>query len=240
MLQAHEHRRLEQKTLAAYTGLAETTLSNWTVGATDLSQIEALLRLLERLPQAARTSLVNNFLRLYPSFASSQLAHDPLAVDGLRALLQQTRGLTFIQGPEDGLRTFVLTALGHEASRVGAGVRPVAGLDLHADSSLVPVPGMIYLGGRDTSADLHARILPHWPPDQLSNLVLLNRIWSGVPQLQPEILTMAQVKHVVAADDSDFTPRTLRSRVGSSGLPAQILSVARLPGDRITVNLDSV
>lgn len=240
MLQAHEHRRLEQKTLAAYTGLTETTLSNWIVGATDLSQIEALLRLLERLPQAARASLVNNFLRIYPSFASSQLAHDPVAVDGLRAILKQTRGLTFIQGPEDGLRTFVLMAIGHEASRAHAGVRPVPGLDLHAESSLVPVPGLIYLGGWANPADLRARMRPHWPPDPLSKLVLLNRIWSSVPEIQTAILTMAQAQHVVVADDSDFTPRTLRSRIGSSGLPAQLLSVSRLPGDRITVNLDSV
>jgi DNA-binding transcriptional regulator YiaG len=235
LLQALESRRLDQKTLAAYCGLTETTLSNWTAGATDLSQLEALLRLLERLPEESRVCLINSMLRVFPTLDDTAFVHDPIAVDRLYELLRRTRGVTFIQGRSDFLRTFVLTALGHSASRVGSSLRPIAGIDLHAETSLVPVPGVVYLGYPKNPTDLLERVRAHWPPTRFGNLVLLNRIWCQLPELQPELLRVAEIKHVIVADDTNFDPQSLRQRLGDVGIPAQLLTVSEWSGSRINV-----
>lgn len=236
LLQANEQRRLDQKTLAAYCGLTETTLSNWTIGATELTQLETLLRLLERLPEAGRLDLLNRFLRIYPTLASLALTHDPIAVERLHALVARRRGVTFLQSARDFSRSFLLTALGHAATRSGSALRLVAGLDLHGDSALVPVPGVVYLGPARDPVELRAGVRAHWPPDSTSHLVLLNRLWCALPELQPEVLQLAKTRHLLIADATKFTARSLREKLAGLPIPAEILTVSELPNDRLTVD----
>jgi hypothetical protein len=236
LLETSEHRPLRQKTIASYCGLTETALSNWTVGDTELSQLEALLKLLERLPEAGRVSLISSVLRVYPTLESPVLAHDPLAVDRLRSLLKRTRGVAFIQGERDYARSYLWSALGDAAARVGSSLRPIAGLDFHADSALVPVPGVVYLGDPPDQAELRQRVRASWPPDASGHLVMLNRVWLELPQFQSEILAMAEARHVILADNTHFDSSSLRRTLGAAKIPALLLSVSELPGDRIAVS----
>jgi predicted XRE-type DNA-binding protein len=146
LVQSLEHRRIDQKAMASYLGLMDSTFSNWMIGATELAQIEALLRFLERLPDPTRASFLRTFLRPCPSLDAPALAHDAVAVAGLRSLLAQPTGIYFIQSERDDLRSYVISAFGHEASRVGSSQRFLSGLDIHGEDVFVPVPGVRYLG----------------------------------------------------------------------------------------------
>jgi hypothetical protein len=236
LLQVIENRKLDQKTVAQYCGLSDTTFSNWTAGATDLSQIEALLRLLERLPDTAQLDFLTSFLRRCPTLNSHELAHDPIAVRELDSLLDQRRGLTFIQAERDFLRSFVLTAIGHAASRIGSAVRPIAGLDQHQEDAFVPIPGVTYLGRLSDTAERQRQVRGLWPLTQSGSLVLINGLWLEFPNLQQQLIAAAETRHIVIADDTQFDPRSLRQILGSSRIPGRILMLSELPGDRISIH----
>ena len=236
LLQSIEHRRLDQKAIAQYCGLTETTFSNWTAGATELTQIEALLRLLERLPETARSDFLTSFLRVCPTLDSPALAHDPIAVHGLRSLLYEKQGLTFIQAERDFLRSFVLGALGQSATRSGSALRLVAGLDVNGEDAFVPVPGVVYFRHPSNSSEIQGLIRAHWPLAQTGHLVLINGLWCEFPNFQQQLLAAAETRHVAIADDTHFDPHTLRRRLGSSRIPGRLLSVSELPGNRITIH----
>jgi hypothetical protein len=237
LLQVGEHRRLDQKTVAAYCGVSETTLANWTAGATELTQLEALLKLLERLPEAGRRCIIDDLLRPYPTLDSPRLAHDPVAIQRLHALLEQRWGVSFIQAPSDFLRSFVLNALAHSATRIASALRPVAGLDNHNEDSFVPVPGVIYLGHTADPKELQKKIRAHWPLPHAGHLVFINGIWSALPE---QLLACAEKRHVLVADDTRFDPASLRHKLGTINIAARLLTVSELPGNRIAVGFAEV
>jgi hypothetical protein len=237
LLQADEHRRLDQKTVAAYCGLSETTLANWTAGATELTQLEALLKLLERLPEAGRRCLIDGLLRAYPTSDSPRFAHDPVATEGLQALLEQRWGVSFIQSASDFLRSIVLNALAYSATRIGSALRPVAGLDSHNEDSFVPVPGVIYLGHTADPKEQHKKIRAHWPLPQAGHLVFINGLWSALPE---QLLACAEKRHVLVADDTRFDPVSLRQKLATIDIAARLLPVSELPGNRIAVGFAEV
>ena len=237
LLRVIEHRKLDQKTVAQYCGLSDTTFSNWTAGATDLSQIESLLRLMERLPESARLDFFALFLRRCPTLDSPELAHDPIAVRELYSLLHQRCGLTFIQAEKrDFLRSFTLTAIGHAASRIGSAVRPIAGLDQHQEAAFVPIPGVTYLGHMSDPAKRQRRVRGLCPLTQSGSLVLINGLWLEFPNLQQQLIAAAETRHIVIADNTQFDPKSLRQILGSSRIPGRILMLSELPADRFSIH----
>jgi hypothetical protein len=99
----------------------------------------------------------------------------------------------------------------------------------------VPVPGVVYLGDPPDQAELRQRVRAAWPPDAAGNLVMLNLVWLELPQFQSEILAMAEARHVILADNTHFDSSSLRRSLGAAKIPALLLSVSELPGDRIAV-----
>ena len=233
-VQALERRTLDRKSFASYCGIGETAFSNWTVGGTELTQLEAVLRLFERIPHDSRVCLLDGLLRVYPTLDAPALAHDPLAVDRLRRLSQRDCGLTLIQG-KDFSRSFLSGALGHTACRLGSSIRPIAGFDVHSEAAIVPVPGVTYLDYPQTIGDLRERVRAHWPPNGGRRVLLLNGIFSALPELQNQIFAASEKRHVILADETTFDPSSIRQSMGESKARVTILSVADLPDDRIEV-----
>jgi hypothetical protein len=203
LIEASEGRKVDLTTFARYLNLAKTTFFSWFNRGTQLSQIESLLHLLERLPQSSRDQLLTGLLREFPSLESPRLAHAPIDVSRLRSLLREPRGLTLILGDSDAHRTFVLTALAHEATRIGSSLRSVSGIDAHGSDALVPVPGVHYLQNRDQPAQVLAAVRSTWPKIQQSPVLFFNRIWSRLPaKEQAAILALATKRNVIIADEA--------------------------------------
>jgi hypothetical protein len=203
------------------------TLSSWCADGR-ASQLQALLASLERLPEPERQQLIEEACRPYPTLRHRRLAHDFVVVSNLAALLRQASGLTAIQGSQDHLRTFLLTALGHSFPEFGASGAPVAGLDVHRPDFFVPVVGLVYLNGPLTPTETARQILRAWPTvrSATDGLVLLNGIWSKAPELQPQIVDLAHRAHVIVADPVVF-PLKPSSKMLPSPLHLLTVSPAR-------------
>jgi hypothetical protein len=132
------------------------------------------------------------------------LAHDPGTIKKLESLLQRPVGLTLILGRSDEAKTFLFTAMGNSALRLKARIR-ICGLDLNAPISFSPVPGVFHCPTRLGTPKLQQIAAEVWPliAGRRANLVLLNRVWSAAPELQPAIERLATEKHVILADDWD-------------------------------------
>src|SRR5690242_9935396 len=95
-----------------WTKVPENTIRGWFAGQGNPSA-EFLVALLERTPEKARLNILGELCRVYPTLDHARLAGDRTVLSRLTTLLGQPRGLSFIQGGNDEMRTFVITALGH-------------------------------------------------------------------------------------------------------------------------------
>ena len=184
------------------------TLSSWCTDG-QAYQVQALLASLERLPEPERHQLIEDACRPYPTLHHRRFAHDFVAVSNLASLLSQSCGFTAIQGGQDHLRTFLLTALGHSFHEFGAGGAAVSGLDVHRPDTFVPVVGVRYLHNPLASTETMRQILQAWPTirNAGSGLILLNGVWSRTPELQPQVVDLARRAHVIVADQTIFPPK---------------------------------
>ena len=82
------------------------------------------------------------------------LAHDPVAIRELQPLLDQKQDLTFIQAERDFLRSYILTAMSHSASRCDSASRWFAGPDVHGVDAYLRVPGVVHLGHMPETSEL--------------------------------------------------------------------------------------
>lgn len=193
-------RKLTGQELATISGQSLSTMFDW-INGSNLRQVEAIIRLLEQLPEAARAELINKVCRALPTFADPRLAWKESQVLQLEQLLQQKAGLTILEGTED-LRNFMITTLGHTSSRLAPEHQEVAGIDVRLPSRFVPIKGVVYL---NQPAQLSLvvsqveQVLDHIL--QLKNrLVVLNGIWNAFPQLQDKITTSSTQRHVIISD----------------------------------------
>jgi hypothetical protein len=150
--------------------------------------------------------LIKESCRPYPTLRHRRLAHYFVTVSNLTALLRQASGLTAIQGSQDHLHAFLLTAQGHSFPEFGAGGAPVGGLDVHRPDFFVSVVGLVYLNGPLTPTETAPQILGAWPTIRgaANGLLLLNGIWSKTADLQPQIVDLAHRAHVIVADPVDL------------------------------------
>lgn len=202
--------------LAAWLGIGVSTGHNWLcVGS--LSQLQALLCLLERTPEAKWLPLLRGFLRDWPSLEHRRLNHDPVRVKQLAQLLAKPTGLTLIRGGSEEQRTFLLTALGHSVASPDSS-RQVVGLDRHEPRSFVPLTKVLYFRSTTPRSRQRSLILKHWSAIHAAHhdVIVLNGVLSAVPELKAELQEVSAKCHVLVADDSS----------GLSGL--EQLSGARL------------
>jgi hypothetical protein len=177
--------------LGQYSGLATGTVFN-SFHRYDQKQVEGFIRLLEQLPAEARHRLIDTVCRCRPAPDHPKLAHDPVQVSQLKGLAQKHSGLTIIQGANAGLRTFVITALGHATNL------PVVGIDAHEPDWFVPVLGVEYLNYASNE-----RIHEIWKalkPAPFS-VVALNGVWGRIPGGAAEARKWSAHSHVIVADD---------------------------------------
>jgi hypothetical protein len=188
-------------------GRPSNTIASWCAGGA-AHQLQVLLASLERLAIEERHRLIETACRDYPTLAHPKLAHDFVAGSRLATLLQQTSGLTFIQGGPEHMRTFVLTAMGNSAAPLDLSRASVSGVDTHRPDDFVPVIGVVYLDNPLRSGDIERRFTQLWPAirTKRARWILLNDIWHRVPNLRPEIIAAASESHVVVADSLSLKP----------------------------------
>lgn len=121
----------------------------------------------------------------------------------MRQLLRQSSGLTWIEGDAAHARSFLLHALGHDYPRADAARRPATGLSGHSPHVYVPVEGLFYLRPGMPTGEFQRHVRELWPRlrDTDTALVLLDGVWSRMPELHPEIISLARSRHVVVADE---------------------------------------
>lgn len=193
-LETDEGRRLPSHEVSALLNLSDSSLSDWTVGKTELNQIEAVLRLCERLGHDRCFALFRQHLRLFPTLRSPELTHDPATADLLRQLLFQTKGLTFVFGSNDTRRTFVLTAMGRSYLEERTVSRALIGWDVHPASWFVPLPGVMYL------KDSQVEPQPLGGEGHQQQLILSNGLWQRFEKHRAHLKRLALARHVIVAD----------------------------------------
>ena len=216
-------------------GAPKSTIHDWYHGNL-AAPIKHFLCALERLNENQRTELLRELCRDCPRLQHPRLAFDPQAVNSLSALLAQSTGLTFIVGAED-LQTFLITAWGNSATRLNPSLQ-VCGLDLHKPDLFVPVSGVLYLGNPNDSAQVRELARSVWKQieDSHANLVLLNRVWSAVPELRNKIVACARNRHVILADQSEAVAPMLRI---SNRVPTNVVTITAAPKHQIRVVIEA-
>lgn len=162
-------------------------------------QVLSFMALLERLSPAQRQAFVQSHCRLLPT-----LDHPLIGQSGAiscQRLLQKNNGLTFISGASDST-TFILTAIGHTAMRFGRAPHNVVGIDLHRPNAFVPIETVHYIDSVQNASVVSTLANMAWVRivTSMSPLVLLNGVWSLVPELRKDIINLSQKKHVMIAD----------------------------------------
>lgn len=233
-IESIEMRNIGQAERCRYLGIAPGTWINWTNKGTQLTQIEAMLRLLERLPDCGRNELISRFGRLYPTIESTHLNHEFATRSQLRHLLHHRHGLSFIQGASDSARTFVVTALGHSMKHRWPKAA-INGVDVHSTDWLVPVEGVAYLSSPNSKRELVERVTKVWPKSEDAVLVILNGVWNCLPDLQREIVSRGKRQHVIVADSTDFDPRRMPRRCQSHKPPIRLLELRDSHDGRIHI-----
>lgn len=210
--------------VAQIIGKSESTTSFW-LGAFEHPHIVALFSLLEHLPVNDRHRAIDSLCRELPLLDHPRLHHDLSTVRNLQDLLRQPQGLTFLVGGSEPQRALVFSALGHSFYRIDQSHRMPIGLDVNEPSSFVPIETMLYLRGGIQG--LNARhVLPRIVRSICGTnhpLLLLNGVWSAVPELRSEISKEARRRHVIVSEQQ-LTGDLTADRIG--GNAATLISVS--------------
>jgi len=226
-IETKEGRGLTNQELSAYLNMSETALSDWVTGKTELNQIEAVLRLCERLGFTGSVELLRQPLRSFPTLNSGELSHDPDTVDCIRKLLLKTVGITLIVGGNSSQRTFLIGAIGNSYRETNSKSRLLVGWDIHTPSWFVPLPGVLYLNGEHPQPGMLMK-------EAVRNyLIVSNGLWEKSGSHRAHIINLSRSNHVVVASSwstSDFRreslPAPLRSHVLEIGKDCEKLNVS--------------
>lgn len=193
-----ESGRLTQKRFAELIGMPPTTINDWHNGRL-VGQIKAFLCGLERLGEQQRTVLLSQICRDCSRLQDPRFTHDVRSVSALMKLAREHTGLTFIAGPSDTARTLLVTAMGNSAG----GEIQACGLDAHRPDTFVPISGVFYLRRSCGIVELQALLRGVWPllSAAEAQLLILNGIWSRVPEIRGKIAELAKRHNVLIADD---------------------------------------
>lgn len=230
-LETKEGRSLTNQELSTYLNLSDSALSDWAGGRTELNQIEAVLRMCERLGPAGFAEIFQQHLRVYPTLRSTELAHDPASVALLRTLSNKPSGLSFILGGNPTQRTCLFCALANSFLEEGGGSRVLVGWDVHPASWFVPLPGLLYL--RDNNVEP-----PMLRVDGLPNrLILSNGLWARFKKHRSHLIHCAIDHHVVVADALDAG--RLPEQIADVNLPVNIIKIGDNP-HRLDISLNTL
>lgn len=210
--------------------------TGYLLGVHAQSQILAFVCALERLSEPERCRIVSSVCRTLPTVVHPRLSHSPGTVRVLLELLGQQHGLSIVSGGTVASRSFVLQALGHTFSQLDPDHRTAAGLDIHQPSKMVPVETMLYLRNPLGTAQAREVVQAVWPEIRASQapLLLFNGVWSLVPELHDEILSLSKKRHVIIAD---AIPPS-RSQVARKKIkPVNVLMLSRVPANPALIRI---
>jgi len=225
---------LGNQAFARLIGRSESTTSHW-FGVFPQPHLVSFFCLLEQLPPLDRKRVIDELCRDLPLFDHPRLKHNPIATASLKNLLKQKTGLSLLVSGTDEQRTFVLTALGHTFCRLDEQHRTAAGIDVHDPEWFVPIETLLYLKGPANSAHVSGLVRGIWPEviNTKSPLVLLNGIWSAMPELRRDILSLARRKHVIVADQQI----SVRAAALGAEHPCHTLTVSTTPGNQSGIDV---
>jgi hypothetical protein len=194
---------LTQKEFGRLIGAPRSTIHDWYHGKL-VAPIEHFLCVMERLYEIQRTELLRELCRDCPRLQHPRLAHDPQAVNSLRGLITEANGMVRLVGSDDPLRTFLLTAIGNSLPQL-LPTKSVCGLDVDKPDSFVPVVGVRYFSDPTDLVRVKQIVRERWKEIAGSpgDCVLLNRVWSILPELRDRIMLLAKNRTVIVADDFD-------------------------------------
>jgi len=201
-------------------GLPLGTCYGW-FSTDQLPHVQALLCLMERMPEEDWRNALRPFLRDYPTIHHPRLAHNPETVPMLERLLSATCGLTLIKGGTYEDRTFVLTALGHSFTQLETSRTLPEGMDVHTPKTFVPIESVTYFKETLPSQRLNDLLNETWSKIQYSDahLLLFNGVFSRGGVLASDILQQAHQRHIVVTDPimtkSDLVCRRIQMDVRS-------------------------
>jgi hypothetical protein len=210
--------------LAQIIGQPKSTTHHW-FAVSDDPHVIALMCLLERLSPAQRQLFIESHVRAFPSLEHASLAHAPAKIGKLFELLRQERGLTIITGATDSTRTYLVTALGHAYRSVGTGSQNALGIDFHRPINFVPVESLNYVDYSLNPRRTNRAVLKLWPRIQTASgrLVILNGVWTALPEIRDEILRCANHNHVILADGGVPNLNWVRSKIET---PINVVTVS--------------
>jgi hypothetical protein len=189
--------QLTQRRFAELIGIAKSTINDWYYSPL-VDPIRGFLCGLERLSESERAGLLRGLCRDCFRLPDGRLAHDAQSLGALLALVNRSRGLTFISSQSDTARTWLITAMGNSA---GGEVR-ACGIDVHSPDTFVPVSGVLYRVKCGPLGEMRMVIREVWPVVAKSDaqLLLFNGIWVAMPELRPLIAELARDRNVIVAD----------------------------------------
>ena len=219
-----------------WTDVPENTARGWFADQGNPTA-EFLLGLLERVPEGARPGILDEFCRVYPTLQHPRLSGDRTILSRLTTLLAQPRGFTYLQGGNDEARTFVATALGHSFLSLTQPPRRVLGVDVHACDWFIPVPGVVYLENLFQPEELRRAVQQAWPQTrgEEAALVIMNGLWSAIPEVQEKAWGLAGHAHVLVADERNFESKPL---IGRSPARITLLTVGSVAPQPKNIILD--
>jgi hypothetical protein len=218
-------------------GLPLGTCYGW-FATDDLPPVQALLCLMERMPEEDWRNALRPFLRDFPSLQHPRLKHNPETVRMLEKLLSVRVGLTLIRGGTHEDRTFVLTALGHSFSRLDRLHRLPAGMDVHSPKTFVPIESVTYFKETVPSSRLNHLLQETWRKIQRSHapLLLFNGVLSTGGLFSSQISRLARQRHIVVTDPTMTKYNLARRRMR---MAVRSLELSAGQGDLIKIRLVS-
>ena len=240
MLESHG-RRLTYAEMAAYAGLSTSALFEWMAGS-PLRQLEAVIRMLEQLPDAKRCELIRRVCGVLPTIHHPRINWRESQTSMLSKLLEVRSGLCLIEGDEEAVG-FLANALGHTSARFGSQSRVTCGIDIRIAYRFVPVQGVFYLN-QPLSKDLRSELVHKiWPTVQKARdcVVLMIGIWPEMtPEILREVVLLTKQAHVIIADQANHS--SLYQNGQAKRLPAECHSMTvKLQANRnIELNLSLV
>jgi hypothetical protein len=224
--------KLELQQFGQLLGLPLSTNYDWFYGQLPPA-IERFLCGIERLSPSARATFFGRVCRDCPRLSHPTLANNAIAIESVKALLEEPAGLVCILGPTAALRTFVMIAIGNSVTSLRP-VKRLAGFDLHQPDLVVPAPGILYFRTGASVAQVQAQVQRLWSriEDSSAEIVMLNGIWGLVPELQSRIVALSVKRNVLLADGFE------------SGLPEghgkskfRLTTITALPATNQTIRL---
>jgi len=193
---------LKSNRLSELLGLPKSTFSNWSSHSRNRA-VRVVIGLLERLTESEQHAFLRQHCRVLPTIEHGAVAHEPTVVEQLRNLMHRTQGLTLITGKSEFARTFVLSALGQSFPREDLEHQPANGLICKSPGQLVPIEGVHYLRTGLATERIKFHFDRLWSKIQISDsqLILLDGIWTRLPEKRASILQLARTRHVLVADD---------------------------------------